>query len=103
MEKEEKQLQIDLSPEIAEGIYSNFAVIAHSPSDFVVDFIRMVPGVQKAQVKSRIIMTPENAKRLLLALEDNIKKYESVYGQIKLNNAGNYAPPMPIFGGGGDA
>lgn len=68
--KKEGQLQIELKEEVAEGIYSNLAVIAHSSSEFVIDFVRLVPGVAKAQVKSRIIMTPEHAKRLAFALQD---------------------------------
>ena len=71
--KNETQFQIELKEDVAEGIYSNLAVIAHSSSEFVMDFVRMMPGVTKAQVKSRIIMTPEHAKRLTMALLDNIK------------------------------
>jgi len=77
-----KQLSIDLPEEIAEGIYSNFAIISHSQAEFVVDFIRMMPNVPKAKVKSRIVLTPTHAKRLLLALNDNVKKYESLHGKI---------------------
>ncbi len=82
--KNENQLQIELKEEVAEGIYSNLAVIAHSSSEFVMDFIRMMPGVAKAKVKSRIIMTPEHAKRLALALHDNLKRYEAQFGEIDL-------------------
>lgn len=82
--KNEKQLQIELKEDIAEGIYSNFAVIVHSSSEFVMDFVRMMPGVSKAKVKSRIVMTPEHAKRLVLALRDNIMQYENQYGEINL-------------------
>ncbi|MBO7280833.1 MAG: DUF3467 domain-containing protein [Bacteroidaceae bacterium] len=78
------QLQIELKEEVAEGVYANLAIIAHSSSEFVTDFVRMMPGVAKAQVKSRIIMTPEHAKRLLFALQDNILRYESQFGEIKL-------------------
>ena len=80
----EGQLQIELKEEVAEGVYANLAIIAHSSSEFVTDFVRMMPGVAKAQVKSRIIMTPEHAKRLLFALQDNILRYESQFGEIKL-------------------
>lgn len=76
------QLNIELSEDIAEGIYSNLAIITHSNTEFVMDFIRVMPGVPKAKVKSRIVLTPEHAKRLLKALEDNIEKFESVNGQI---------------------
>jgi len=79
----ENQLNIELSPEVAEGIYSNLAIITHSQSEFIVDFIKMMPGVPKANVKSRIILTPQHAKRLLRALQENINKFESAYGKIK--------------------
>jgi hypothetical protein len=91
------QINIELSEEMAEGTYSNLAIITHSNSEFVVDFIRIMPGVPKAKVKSRIVLTPEHAKRLLLALGDNVKKYEDQHGLIQLNEA---APSFPInFGG----
>lgn len=76
------QLNIELGEEVAQGIYSNLAVITHSPAEFVVDFIRMMPGVPKARVQSRIILTPQHAKRLMRALADNIAKYESQHGKI---------------------
>jgi hypothetical protein len=79
----ENQINIELSDEVAEGIYSNLAMIAHSNSEFVIDFIRLMPGVPKAKVKARIVVTPEHAKRLLLALQDNIRKYEETFGSIK--------------------
>ncbi len=95
-----QQLNIELSEEVAQGIYSNLAVITHSSSEFVVDFVRIMPGIPKANVKSRIILTPEHAKRLLLALQDNIKKFESVNGSIKNVKPGadSMLPPMS-FGG----
>ncbi|WP_413666305.1 DUF3467 domain-containing protein [Mucilaginibacter sp. Mucisp86] len=83
-EQNENQLNIELSEEIAEGVYSNLAIITHSNSEFVLDFIRVMPGVPKARVKSRIILTPEHAKRLLSALQDNIEKFESINGRIKV-------------------
>jgi uncharacterized protein (DUF1778 family) len=83
-EQNENQLNIELSEEIAEGIYSNLAIITHSNSEFVLDFIRVMPGIPKAKVKSRIILTPEHAKRLLTALDDNIEKFEAINGRIKL-------------------
>lgn len=85
----ENQISIELKDEVASGIYSNLAVITHSHSEFVTDFIQMLPGLPKAQVKSRVIMTPLNAKRLLQALHDNIQKYEQTFGQIKDVDAGN--------------
>ncbi len=83
-EQIENQLSIELSEEVAEGIYSNLAVITHSNSEFVLDFIRVMPGVPKAKVKSRIVLTPEHIKRLLTAIQDNIEKYESVNGRIRI-------------------
>jgi hypothetical protein len=86
-----------LSEEVAEGIYSNLAMIAHSNSEFVIDFIRLMPGVPKARVKSRVIITPEHAKRLLSALKDNIEKYENTFGPIKQTQD---MPKFPMnFGG----
>jgi hypothetical protein len=77
------QLNIELPEEVAEGIYSNLAIISHSNSEFVVDFIRLVPNVPKAKVKSRIILTPQHAKRLMRALVDNVKKFEAQHGLIE--------------------
>ncbi len=95
-----QQLNIELSEEVAQGIYSNLAVITHSSSEFVVDFVRIMPGIPKANVKSRIILTPEHAKRLLMALQDNVKKYEAIHGPIKNIKPGSESmmPPMN-FGG----
>ncbi|HKZ37951.1 MAG TPA: DUF3467 domain-containing protein [Chryseolinea sp.] len=93
----QNQINIELSEEIAEGIYSNLAMIAHSNSEFVIDFIRLMPGVPKAKVKSRIVITPEHAKRFLLALKDNIEKYENSFGAIKRTDD---MPKFPMnFGG----
>ncbi|MCE3280563.1 MAG: hypothetical protein K0S44_2754 [Bacteroidetes bacterium] len=91
------QINIELSEEIAEGIYSNLAVITHSNSEFVVDFIKMMPGVPKAKVKSRIVLTPQHAKRLMKALKDNISKYEQQHGAIKDTDMPNVLPMN--FGG----
>ena len=91
------QINIELSEETAEGVYSNLAMIAHSNSEFVIDFIRLMPGVPKAKVKARIVITPEHAKRLLYALKDNIERYEESFGAIKKTDE---APKFPInFGG----
>ncbi len=96
-ERNKNQINIELSEDIAEGIYANLAMIAHSNSEFVIDFIRLMPGVPKAKVKSRVVITPEHAKRLLKALADNIKKYEETFGAIKQSEE---APKFPInFGG----
>lgn len=82
--KQNKQLNIELSDEMAEGTYSNLAIITHSHSEFVVDFIKMMPGIPKAKVKSRIILTPQHAKRLFKALQDNIQKFERLHGEIEV-------------------
>ncbi len=81
--KNQKQLNIELPEELAEGVYSNLAIISHSHSEFVMDFIRLLPNVPKAKVKSRVIMTPEHAKRFLKALQDNVVKFEKQHGPIK--------------------
>ncbi|MDO6737237.1 DUF3467 domain-containing protein [Wenyingzhuangia sp. 2_MG-2023] len=81
--KEDGSINIELSPEIAEGTYSNLAIINHSNSEFVVDFVNIMPGVPKAKVKSRIVLTPQHAKRLAQALIDNIKRFEAQVGEIK--------------------
>ena len=82
-EKKKNSMNIELPEEIADGVYANLAIISHSQSEFVVDFIRMVPNVPKAKVKSRVILTPQHAKRLLHALNDNIVKFEKQFGPIK--------------------
>ena len=82
-ENKNNQLNIELSEEVADGTYSNLAIITHSNSEFVIDFVKVMPGVPKAKVKSRILLTPQHAKRLLAALADNIQKYEAVHGAIK--------------------
>ena len=92
------QIHIELTDEIAEGVYSNLAIIAHSPSEFVVDFIKLMPASLKAKVKSRVILTPQNAKRLFKALAENISKYEATHGPIKDVNE-----KMPPFTTGGPA
>lgn len=76
-------LNIELNQKIAEGVYSNLVMIAHSPEEFIFDFIRVMPGVPKASVKSRIIVTPQHVRRLLNALTDNIERYEKAYGIIQ--------------------
>lgn len=97
-------INIEINDETAQGIYSNLAVITHSSSEFILDFVRVMPGVPKAQVKSRIILTPDHAKRLLLALQDNIAKYEANMGTIKLGESQGNPPFSMNFGGkGGDA
>lgn len=96
--KNQGQISIELNEEVAQGTYSNLAVITHSASEFVIDFIRIMPGIPKAQVKSRIILTPEHAKRLVAALQDNISKYEAVHGTIK--DVKGSVPAVPLTFGG---
>ncbi len=91
----QKQLQLELKPEIARGTYSNLAIITHSHSEFIIDFATMLPGQPKPEVSNRIIMTPEHTKRLLNALMDNITKYESQFGFIDLGM------PLPDFNNNG--
>ena len=94
----ENQLSIQVSPEVADGVYSNLAIISHASSEFVLDFVRILPNVQQAQVKSRIILTPEHAMRLYHALQDNLNKYQARFGEIKMpKDNGNI--PMSFNGG----
>ena len=82
--EENKQIQLELKPEVAKGNYSNLAIISHSHSEFVIDFATMLPGLVKPEISNRILMTPEHANRMLTALTDNIGKYESQFGRIEL-------------------
>ncbi|MCR5709567.1 MAG: DUF3467 domain-containing protein [Bacteroidales bacterium] len=82
--KMEKKIDIEIKPEVAQGRYANLAIITHSSSEFIIDFAQNMPGLPKIQVTGRVIMTPEHAKRLLGALSDNIRKYESQFGEIRL-------------------
>ncbi len=100
--QKQNQINIELTEEIAEGEYANLAMIAHSSSEFVIDFIRLMPGLPKAKVKSRVIITPEHAKRLLAALGDNIKKFEASFGEIK-QTQDNPSFPMNFGGTVGEA
>lgn len=92
---------VEISKKIAQGVYSNLAIITHSSSEFIIDFLRVMPGL-KPQAKSRIVLTPDHAKRLLLALQDNVAKYEASMGPIKLGSLQQepQMPPFPMnFGG----
>ena len=93
--KEQQSLQLELPQDVAQGEYANFAVITHSSSDFIIDFARVLPGVSKGQVKSRVILAPEHAKRLLAALQENITRYENNYGPIRIPNQ-KTAPIAPF-------
>ena len=99
-EQKQKQINIELDEKTAEGTYSNLAIINHSVSEFVIDFISMMPGAPKAKVKSRIVLTPQHAKKFLKALTDNVSRFEDAHGPIK-----DYEqPPIPLnFGPTGEA
>ncbi|MEK6651086.1 MAG: DUF3467 domain-containing protein [Bacteroidota bacterium] len=90
-----QQINIELGEKEAEGIYSNLAIITHSPAEFVIDFTRVLPGVPKARVHARIVMTPQHSRMFLGALQDNIEKYEAKFGEIKI--AGDLSGPPPAF------
>ena len=100
---EEQKLNINLTPEMAEGTYANLAIIAHSNSEFVMDFVRMMPGQKNANVQSRVIMTPDNAKKLLFALQENIAKFEKQNGTININGTPAPGSTIPMSFGGGQA
>jgi len=80
-----QQINIELGEKEAEGIYSNLAIITHSPAEFVIDFTRILPGVPKARVQARLIMTPQHTKLLMSAIRDNLQKYEEKFGEIKIH------------------
>ncbi|MFQ3597096.1 MAG: DUF3467 domain-containing protein [Chloroherpetonaceae bacterium] len=88
------QINIEVDDKTAEGVYSNFAIINHSPAEFILDFTTLLPGMQRAKVHSRIIMTPQHTKSLLAALQDNIAKYEAAFGVIKFNDVQASNAPM---------
>ena len=98
-ENNNQQIEIDLPQDMAYGVYSNLAIISHSPTEFVSDFIQLPPNTPKAFVRSRVIMAPENAKRFMKAMQDNIRKYEDMFGRIKDTDT----PPVypNTFQGGG--
>ena len=100
--KNKKNLNIDLPEDLAEGVYVNLAMISHSPEEFVMDFIRVAPGVPKAKVKSRVVMTPQHAKRFLGALIENVERFEKAHGHIAMSRAGG-PDPMAFQVPGGEA
>ena len=96
------QLQIELKEEVAQGTYANLAIITHSSSEFILDFVRVMPGIPKAGVQSRVVLAPDLAKRLLRALEEHIGKYERVFGEIRMpgeHQGGTFIPPISGFKG----
>ena len=105
-ENNNNQLQIELKDEVAQGTYANLAIITHSTSEFIIDFVRIMPGLPKAGVQSRIVMTPEHAKRLMYALQDNVNRYEQAMGTIRMpeemqqkNGSKTFVPPVSDFKG----
>jgi len=91
--KKEQKINIELPENVADGLYSNLAIITHSHSEFVIDFVTVMPGIQKAKVKQRIILTPQHAKRLMRALQDNITKFEQHNGKITETQNSHMIPP----------
>jgi len=100
-ETQQQQINIELPEDVAEGVYANLAIINHSVSEFIIDFVKIMPGVPKAKVKSRVILTPQHAKRLLKALADNVQRFENVHGKIK--DYEQSGPPPVNFGPAGEA
>tara|TARA_B100000902_G_C27265319_1_gene893193 strand:+ start:582 stop:893 length:312 start_codon:yes stop_codon:yes gene_type:complete len=85
MEKKKKQIKIELDESVGQGEYANFAIVSHTPAEFIMDFIRILPGMQNSKVKSRVIISPLHTKTFLSALKDNIEKYEKKFGEIKIS------------------
>jgi hypothetical protein len=102
-EENKPQFTIELPENVAEGTYANMAIIAHSSSEFIIDFVRNMPNTPKAKVQSRIILNTEQAKRLLLSLQDNIAKYESTFGEITISNGPKRNIPLGFGGFKGEA
>ena len=96
--KEQQNLKISVSPEVAQGIYSNLAIISHGPTEMILDFAQMLPGIEGATVRQRVVMSPFHAKRLLAALTDNIRKYEQQFGTIEAPQAASDTVPYDIMG-----
>lgn len=99
----QQQLQFNLDPEVAKGLYANLALITHSNNEFIIDFAQMLPGMPKANVGSRVIMVPEHAKRLLMALQENLYKYEQQFGRIELPGQQGGRTIAPFGNGKGEA
>lgn len=105
MEQKPQEIKVELSPEVAKGNYCNLAMIAHSGSEFFMDFITVAPNMPQARVQTRVIMTPENARNLFMALRDNLQRYERTFGEIKQkmpvnNNDNDGGLPNPFITGG---
>jgi len=102
-ESNKGQLNIELNEDMAEGVYSNLAIITHSNAEFIIDFVNVMPGTPKAKVKSRVVLTPQHAKRLMRALKDNLEKFESLHGEVKELDGGTQPVPMNFGGPAGEA
>lgn len=98
-----ESLQLSIRPEVASGVYSNLVLINHSHADFVVDFAQMLPGMPKPDVASRVIMAPEHAKRLLMALQENVRSYEQENGTIDIDARAEGRTLPPFMTGKGEA
>lgn len=96
--QQKKEISIEMSPEVAQGKYANLAVISHGASEFFIDMICMAPNIPQAKVQSRIVMTPENVKQLLFALQDNVRRYEETFGEIKPKMPNGSNAPLNPFG-----
>lgn len=103
MEKEQKEIKIELSPEVAQGKYANLAIISHGANEFFIDMICVAPQAPQAKVQSRIVMTPENAKQLLYALQENVSKYEQTFGEIRQRRPINPNEQITFLGPNGQA
>ncbi len=95
---QQQQINIELGEKEAEGIYSNLAILTHSPAEFIIDFTRVFPGIPKAKVHARIIMTPQHAKMYLAALQNSVAGYEQQYGEIQIhqNTPNSFGLPLPV-------
>lgn len=98
MEKKEMNspMDIGISEEVAQGLYSNLALVSHSPTDFIVDFAQLLPGMPAPKVRSRIVLAPEHAKRLAFLLKENIDRYEENFGEIRMRQS-KTTSPMELF------
>jgi hypothetical protein len=102
--KNANQLNIEIPAEMAGGVYSNFTIVGHTPSEFLIDFVQIIPGMAQGKLRSRVIMTPQHAKRLLQTLEENIGRYESAFGKIpNMEGPQGQGPSFPPGFPGGPA
>ena len=100
---EQKQLNINIAPDKAQGVFANLALIAHTPTEFVLDFAQIMPGMQQATVVSRVVVTPDQAKKILMALQNNISQYEQKFGTIQPIGGAPHGSTLPLTFTGGEA